>query len=837
MSATDATASSTSSSPRTELPSPSFSPRRRVTLLPAPRDCCPTRSRSTPTSSCSDVVMRLPLVAGVFPLVDRRAGLALVALTLYAYAIELVGVPPAGRTAVHYGVDLGPMLLGAVPFGLPVFFFPLVLNAYLLVLLLLGDRARQPRSGCWRRWRRSCSLTSCLIRVLSPSASGSTRCRCSTASRGELRRLAPSGSSPSSLFDFGFDRAGLRRRLRDCPFMLDDLVSFVLLWGGINLFYANWVPVGLAALLGAGLLGRTASTSTSPRPGSAVHVGGDLVACVDRLSRPPSGHALQQHVGRWAYAIESSVEPPARPSSTVERPRGASSCSPARPALAPGSHASSASATGSTEHGVHDSTTATARRTLSTLRAPHLDSNKQPVSERGGEDDDVVDKGSRAVEFHDLSERYFHISPVPREWYASEPHRSPTSGRGTSGRTCWGRSLSEHAAAQPRRHRLPDRPRGEPVRRDDVVGHRHGHQGTGEGLLPVGRTAPRARHPETLSRRDSRTRRRLPRHAGVRVGVRRVDARADDGRPRVPRRARPTGEREHRAVRDRNQRKRPRRERRAEDSLSDPPRRGRDELSRNNENAAAWSLPLSASETAVNPLQVVRQGCRNVLRFDDGGVSTKRVADRATEALGVPRTPSWSNCSVCMTSPIRTAKWRHAPCRRRRTRCVVAATRLTMANGSVEAATESAASARDPRYRRRGRQRRSVRRARSGLAEKIDDVRERVVQVKREADAKAPADHATRSSTASRHSHRRLTRWRRNSPRSRRSDRFGRRRTSESPTRRPSRRCRRQTHSRRLGRQRPPRRPWRPGPEPESGRPAETRRGTGEHLDGTVLEL
>jgi len=35
-------------------------------------------------------------------------------------------------------------------------------------------------------------------------------------------------------------------------------------------------------------------------------------------------------------------------------------------------------------------------------------------------DDDVVDKGSQAVEFHDLSERYFHISPVPRDWYASE---------------------------------------------------------------------------------------------------------------------------------------------------------------------------------------------------------------------------------------------------------------------------------------------------------------------------------------------------------------------------------------------------------------------------------
>ncbi|NLV14649.1 RAD55 family ATPase [Haloarcula argentinensis] len=48
-------------------------------------------------------------------------------------------------------------------------------------------------------------------------------------------------------------------------------------------------------------------------------------------------------------------------------------------------------------------------------------SEAQLVSEmRLAMDDDVVDKGSEAVEFHDLSERYFHISPVPRDWYASE---------------------------------------------------------------------------------------------------------------------------------------------------------------------------------------------------------------------------------------------------------------------------------------------------------------------------------------------------------------------------------------------------------------------------------
>jgi RecA-superfamily ATPases implicated in signal transduction len=35
-------------------------------------------------------------------------------------------------------------------------------------------------------------------------------------------------------------------------------------------------------------------------------------------------------------------------------------------------------------------------------------------------DDEVLDAGLAGVEFHDMSERYFHMSPVPREWYAAE---------------------------------------------------------------------------------------------------------------------------------------------------------------------------------------------------------------------------------------------------------------------------------------------------------------------------------------------------------------------------------------------------------------------------------
>ncbi|MBV0925037.1 HTR-like protein [Halomicroarcula limicola] len=35
-------------------------------------------------------------------------------------------------------------------------------------------------------------------------------------------------------------------------------------------------------------------------------------------------------------------------------------------------------------------------------------------------DEELLEAGLAGVEFHDLSERYFHVSPVPREWYAEE---------------------------------------------------------------------------------------------------------------------------------------------------------------------------------------------------------------------------------------------------------------------------------------------------------------------------------------------------------------------------------------------------------------------------------
>ena len=202
------------------------------------------------------LVMRLPLVAGVAPLLDRKATLALIALTAYSYAIELVGVRtgwPYGEFT--YGVDLGPMLLGDVPLGLAVFFFPLVLNAYLLVLLLLGERAESALP------RLLATLATVLLVdfVLDPGAVGIGFWTYEVQQFygvpwSNFQGWLLSGTVAVLLFDVGFDRAGLSQRLAECEFMLDDMVSFVLLWGGINLFYTNWIPVALAALLGAGLL-------------------------------------------------------------------------------------------------------------------------------------------------------------------------------------------------------------------------------------------------------------------------------------------------------------------------------------------------------------------------------------------------------------------------------------------------------------------------------------------------------------------------------------------------------------------------------------------------------
>jgi len=202
------------------------------------------------------LVMRLPLVAGLFPLVDRRAGALLLVLAGYAYAIEFVGATtglPYGEFA--YEVPLGPMLADTIPLGLPVFFMPLVLNAYLLCLLLLGERAR----SALVRVPVVVAAVVAVDLVLDPAAVALGFWAYESGSYYGVPLLNFAGwvlsaTVATALVDAAFERTALLGRVQRCPFVLDDLVSFVLLWGAVNAFYAAWIPVAIALLFAASLL-------------------------------------------------------------------------------------------------------------------------------------------------------------------------------------------------------------------------------------------------------------------------------------------------------------------------------------------------------------------------------------------------------------------------------------------------------------------------------------------------------------------------------------------------------------------------------------------------------
>ncbi|WP_435102155.1 bisanhydrobacterioruberin hydratase [Halarchaeum sp. P4] len=201
------------------------------------------------------LMLRLPLVAGLAPLLDRRAVGALAGLCAYSYGIEYVGTTtgwPYGAFA--YGVELGPMVAG-VPLALPLFFVPLVVNAFLLTVLVLGDAAAD-----WRL--RVPAVVLVVVGIDAVLDPGAVALGFWAYGGGGVYYGVPlsnyagwvlSATVAALALEAAFDVAPLRRRLETCAFVLDDLVSFVLLWGLVNLAFANWLPVLGALLLVAAL--------------------------------------------------------------------------------------------------------------------------------------------------------------------------------------------------------------------------------------------------------------------------------------------------------------------------------------------------------------------------------------------------------------------------------------------------------------------------------------------------------------------------------------------------------------------------------------------------------
>ncbi len=201
-------------------------------------------------------IMALPLVAGILPVIDRRAGVGLAALVGFAWGIELLGVNtgiPYG--AFEYQVALGPMLFGDIPLALPVFYFPILLNSYLLGVLALGQYAERLTI----RYPVVVGFVLLLDFILDPGALqlGFWTWEHPGAYYGvPLSNFAGwilSGSIAVGVIHFTFDHEQIITRLREVGFFLDDLINFLLFWGLVNLYFGNLVPVALAVAILIGL--------------------------------------------------------------------------------------------------------------------------------------------------------------------------------------------------------------------------------------------------------------------------------------------------------------------------------------------------------------------------------------------------------------------------------------------------------------------------------------------------------------------------------------------------------------------------------------------------------
>lgn len=197
------------------------------------------------------LVMRTPLIAGIKPLINRKTGIGVLAISLYAYLIEFVGLTtgwPYGDFS--YTISLGPMIHG-VPLGLPVFFVPLVLNSFLLVRLYNIQ-------GFWKRFSLSVGLVLLIDAVLDPAAValGIWSYAGGTFYGVPLSNFSGwllSASVCLLVIEYVFRNVDVVDRLRSTDYMLDDMVSFVFLWGIINLYYLNIVPALIAVGFGVAL--------------------------------------------------------------------------------------------------------------------------------------------------------------------------------------------------------------------------------------------------------------------------------------------------------------------------------------------------------------------------------------------------------------------------------------------------------------------------------------------------------------------------------------------------------------------------------------------------------
>jgi putative membrane protein len=179
----------------------------------------------------------------------RRAGLSLVALAVFGFAIETIGtVTGLPYGAFFYGDSMGPKLAGEVPYILPVSYVPLVIGAVAACAPVRGSRHTPARLALWAGL--SALVLTLMDGVLDP---GAAALGFWVWPDGGFYYGVPASNYAGWLLS-GVLAGGIlvwlgRWSERPPGALLDSALLALAFWCGISVFEALWLP----ALLGAGL--------------------------------------------------------------------------------------------------------------------------------------------------------------------------------------------------------------------------------------------------------------------------------------------------------------------------------------------------------------------------------------------------------------------------------------------------------------------------------------------------------------------------------------------------------------------------------------------------------
>jgi len=213
-------------------------------------------------SFAATFLIALPAVISLFRYLGaRRAALSLLAVSLFAFAIEATGVAtgfPYGD--FHYGDALGPKVFGLVPYLLSVSYAPLVIGA--------AAAASRPGTSRFMPWvLRSAALLVLMDGVLDPGAAAlgfwawpEGGAYYGVPASNYLGWLL-SGALASALL-----LAAGRWQVQPPPGLLDSSIVAMAFWTGVAVFEGLALP----AVLGVALLAFLSWRRSRLRDGKAV---------------------------------------------------------------------------------------------------------------------------------------------------------------------------------------------------------------------------------------------------------------------------------------------------------------------------------------------------------------------------------------------------------------------------------------------------------------------------------------------------------------------------------------------------------------------------------------